>query len=101
MTVTVTATATATVVSGLLAVSLAACATGATLRDPHEHDLSITVHNESGRPICGVHIFHAHNADKGHNWLESQRDIPTGASRAFWVPKRDPAETYQVQALPD
>jgi len=81
-----------------LVLALAACRTAGiqSLRDPHENQLAITVHNESGAPLCEVHIFLIHSTDHGHNWLQEQREIPTRTSREFWVPKEDPARTYQV-----
>jgi len=78
-------------------VVLAACSGRPTLRDPHEKQLGISVHNESGQSLCEVHIYLAHNPDVGHNWLQAQREIPSGEERSFWVPKDDPAMTYQVQ----
>lgn len=84
--------------SGVLAVALAGCAGRPTLRD-HEHQLAITVHNETETPLCEVHIYLAHHADTGHNWLQAQPEIAGGAERGFWVPKKDPAETYQVQVV--
>src|SRR5436190_24363078 len=78
-------------------VGVAACSGRPTLRDPHENQLAITVHNEAGQSLCEVHIFLAHNPDVGHNWLQAQREIETGSERSFWVPKQDPATTYQVQ----
>jgi hypothetical protein len=84
--------------SAAFLVALSACSARPTLRDPHEHQLAITIHNESGVPLCDVHIYLIHNTDRGHNWLQSQREIESGGKRDFWVAKEDPARTYQVQA---
>ena len=83
---------------GLVLVGLLGCRHSgiSSLRDPHENQLAITVHNESGAAVCEVHIFLIHSTDRGHNWLQQQREIPTGETRDFWVPKEDPARTYQV-----
>lgn len=78
---------------------LVACAGArASMRDPHEHELAITVHNESGAAICSVHIFPIHETERGASKLPPEMRIKHGESLDFYVPKNDPAKTYQVEA---